>query len=117
MFVTLTTEKTSLASKLARVDWLGGFLFIGGLTSFLVGMSWAGVQYEWKNVHVVAPMLVGALSVVASVFWEVYGAREPFLRPTLFYSPSAIATYGCALLQGFIVCASVFFFFSRHFGY
>ncbi|KAK3385336.1 major facilitator superfamily domain-containing protein, partial [Podospora didyma] len=107
--VRLSTEKTSLGSKLGRVDWLGGLLFIGGLTSFLVGMSWAGIQYEWEDVHVVAPMVVGALSVLAAIFWEIYGAREPFLRPSLFYSPSAIAAYGCALLQGFILFCSLYY--------
>ncbi|KAK3997976.1 major facilitator superfamily domain-containing protein [Cladorrhinum sp. PSN332] len=109
LFVKLSTKRTSLASKLARVDWLGGFLFIGGLTSFLVGMSWAGVQFSWKSAQVLAPMLVGVASVVASIVWECYGAREPFLRPSLFYSPSALAAYACALFQGFILFCALYY--------
>ncbi|KAK4158735.1 major facilitator superfamily domain-containing protein [Cladorrhinum sp. PSN259] len=109
LFVKLTTKKTSLASKLARVDWLGGFLFIGGLTSFLVGMSWAGVQFSWKSVQVLVPMLVGVASVAASIVWECYGAREPFLRPSLFYSSSALAAYACALFQGFILFCALYY--------
>lgn len=108
LFVKLTTKRTSLASKLARVDWLGGFLFIGGLTSFLVGMSWAGVQYSWKSAQVLAPMLIGIASIAAAIVWECYGAREPFLRPSLFYSSSALAAYVCALFQGFIVSSALY---------
>jgi hypothetical protein len=104
IYVKLTTVKTSLASKLLRVDWVGGFLFIGGLTSFLVGISWAGIQYEWNSVQAITPMAVGIVGIVAAVFWEIYGAQEPFLRPSLFRSASALATYACALFQGFIVC-------------
>jgi hypothetical protein len=105
IYVKLFTDRTSLASKIARVDWLGGFLFIGGLTSFLIGISWGGVQYEWNSAQTVAPIVVGIVAVIIAIFWEVYGAREPFLRPSLFKSGSALATYVCALFQGFIVCS------------
>ncbi|VBB81046.1 Putative protein of unknown function [Podospora comata] len=108
-YVKLTTQRTSLRSKLARVDWLGGFLFIGGLTSFLVGMSWGGVQFEWSSAQVIAPMVVGVLSVAMSVVWESYGAREPFLRPQLFCSGSALAAYACALFQGFILFCALYY--------
>ncbi|EGO55320.1 hypothetical protein NEUTE1DRAFT_123762 [Neurospora tetrasperma FGSC 2508] len=108
-FVKLTTKKTSLGSKLSRVDWLGGFLFIGGLTSFLVGMSWAGIQFEWRSVQTIVPMTVGGVSVLASIIWEKYGAREPFLRASLFCSGSAIAAYGCALFQGLILFCALYY--------
>ncbi|KAK1776661.1 major facilitator superfamily domain-containing protein [Copromyces sp. CBS 386.78] len=108
-FVKLTTKKTSLGSKLARVDWLGGFLFIGGLTSFLVGMSWAGIQFEWRSVQTIVPMTVGGVSVLGSFIWERYGAREPFLRASLFRSRSAIAAYGCALFQGLILFCALYY--------
>lgn len=107
LYVKLTTKKTSVLSKLKRVDYIGGFFFIGGMTSFLVGISWAGIQFEWNSVQAVAPMAIGVFGVVVSVFWECYGAPEPFLRPSLFHSPSALATYACALFQGFIVGPSL----------
>lgn len=107
IYVKLTTVKTSLASKLLRVDWVGGFLFIGGLTSFLVGLSWAGIQYKWGSAQVIAPIVVGIAGIIAAVIWEIHGAQEPFLRPSLFSSASALATYACALFQGFIVRPSL----------
>ncbi|KAK3690274.1 major facilitator superfamily domain-containing protein [Podospora appendiculata] len=109
LFVKLSTEKTSLTSKLARVDWVGGFLFIGGLTIFLVGLSWAGVQYKWKSAQVIAPLIIGAVGVMASLVWESHGAREPFLRPSLFYSSSAVAAYACALFQGLILFCALYY--------
>lgn len=104
IYVKLSTKKTSIASKLKRVDWVGGFFFIAGMTSFLIGLSWAGVQFEWKSAQALVPMLIGLLSVAVSLFWEYYYANEPFLRPSLFHNFSALATYACALFQGFIVC-------------
>jgi hypothetical protein len=106
LYVKLSTAKTSLVSKLARVDWLGGFLFIGSMTCLLIGVSWAGVQFAWSSVQTIAPMVVGGVGIIISILWEIYGAREPFLRPSLFNSVSALVTYTCALLQGFIVSDS-----------
>ncbi|KAK4143460.1 major facilitator superfamily domain-containing protein [Dichotomopilus funicola] len=109
IYVKLSTAKSSLVSKLGRVDWIGGFFFIGGLTSFLIGISWAGVQYAWNSAATIAPMVVGVVSIVIAIFWEIYGAQEPFLRPSLFHSASAIATYSCALFQGFILFCALYY--------
>ncbi len=82
---------------------MGGFFFIGGMTSFLIGISWGGVQFEWRSAQAIAPIIVGIAGVMIAVVWEFYGAREPVLRRSLFSSPSALAAYACALSQGFIV--------------
>jgi hypothetical protein len=103
IYVKLKTKKTSLRHKLTRVDWTGSVFFTAGMTSFLVGISWAGIQFEWKSVQVIAPMAVGIFGVIATVIWEARYAKEPILRPSLFHSTSAIFTYACALFQGLIV--------------
>jgi MFS family permease len=36
----------SLKEKLSRVDWIGGAAFTASLTSFLMAISWGGVQYK-----------------------------------------------------------------------
>ncbi|KAK3312811.1 major facilitator superfamily domain-containing protein [Apodospora peruviana] len=107
--VKLSQEKTTFASKLARVDWIGGFLFIASMTSFLIGISWAGVQFAWGTAQVVAPITVGVVGVLASIAWEVYVAREPFLRASLFCSTSAIAAYSIALFQGLILFCALYY--------
>jgi EmrB/QacA subfamily drug resistance transporter len=109
LFVKLKTEKSTLASKLARVDWIGGILFIGGMTSFLIGLSWAGIQFEWDSAQVLAPLFVGVTAVAAAIFWENFGAENPFLRPALFSSPSAVAAYLCAFGQGFILFCALYY--------
>ncbi|EFQ34994.1 major facilitator superfamily transporter [Colletotrichum graminicola] len=109
LFVRLSTEKSSLGSKLLRVDFLGGFLFIGGMTSFLVGLSWAGIQYEWTSIAVIAPISAGAAAVSFCLLWERYGAAEPFLRRSLFYSWSAVAAYLGAFCQGFLLFCGLYY--------
>ena len=103
LFVQLETVKSSLKEKLLRVDWLGGFLFISSLTTFLIGLTWAGVQFPWSDYRTLVPLVLGAFGIGGSLIWEHFGAREPFLRRSLFYETSAIAAYICALTQGLVV--------------
>ncbi|KAK7997201.1 hypothetical protein PG989_005241 [Apiospora arundinis] len=109
IFVKLNGEKTSFKSKMQRVDWVGGFLFIGGMTSFLIGLSWAGIEYGWSSNQVIVPMAVGTASVFLTIMWEVHCAREPFLRPSIFGSRSAIAAYTCAFSQGFLLFCALYY--------
>lgn len=103
VYVRLRADEAPLAAKLRRIDWLGGFLFLAGMTSLLVGLSWAGVQYAWLSVPTLLPMALGSAAVALAVLWDCRGAREPMLKPWLFRSRSAVAAYGCAFLQGFVV--------------
>ncbi|KAB5511479.1 major facilitator superfamily domain-containing protein [Coniochaeta sp. 2T2.1] len=109
LFIKLKAEKLSFASKLARADWLGGFLFIGGMTAFLIGLSWAGVQFEWSSAQALAPMFIGLAAVSGAVVWEVYVANEPFLRTGICSSASAVAAYGLAFGQGFLLFCALYY--------
>ncbi len=103
LFVKLnTTVKESYKRKIQRVDWLGSFLFIGGMTSFLIGVSWGGIQFKWASASTLAPIIVGIFGVVLSCVWETR-VKEPVLRGSLFYNVSAFAAYYCAFAQGFLV--------------
>ena len=107
--VPLKTTKTSLKEKLIRVDWLGGFLFIGGLTGALIAITWGGVEFAWTSPRTLIPLSVGVTALIASLVWERYGAIEPFLRHSLFYTPSAIAAYICAFLQGLLLFTALYY--------
>ncbi|KAK8051963.1 hypothetical protein PG993_003348 [Apiospora rasikravindrae] len=109
IFVKLNGEKSTFVSKMKRVDWVGGFLFIGGMTSFLLGLSWAGIEYGWSSIQVIAPMASGTAAVFLTIVWEVRCAREPFLRPSIFGSRSAIAAYTCAFSQGFLLFCALYY--------
>ncbi len=57
-----------------RVAWecdpIGSFLFIVSATLMLLALDWAGGVYTWQDAHVVAPLTVGLVALVA---FAVYG--------------------------------------------
>ena len=101
--IRLKTKQSSIIAKLTRVDWIGGFLFIGSMTSFLMAVTWGGVQHAWSSAATLAPLIIGIAGTVVSIMWEKWGAREPFIRLAIFSNRSALAGYYCAMTQGLVV--------------
>lgn len=62
--------------KLKYVDIIGSFLFSGGLTLFLVGISLGGGQYTWTDAHTLGTLVVG-LGVLL-----IFGIYEWVCSPT-----------------------------------
>lgn len=98
-------KELSLYGRIKRIDWLGSFLFIGSVTSFLIGVSWGGIQYSWISTYTLTPILVGIVGILLSCVWETR-VKDPVLRGSLFCNASAIAAYYCAFAQGFLVSSS-----------
>ncbi|KAJ5518785.1 Major facilitator superfamily domain general substrate transporter [Penicillium expansum] len=69
------------------LDYLGAFLFIGGAVPFLMGIVWAGV-YASNDVHVVAPLVVGAAVLICFALWETFGKLKYPLTPTYIFASS-----------------------------
>uniref|UniRef100_A0A093URX7 Putative MFS-type transporter n=1 Tax=Talaromyces marneffei PM1 TaxID=1077442 RepID=A0A093URX7_TALMA len=101
--IRLRTKQSSILAKLARIDWIGGSLFIGSMTSFLMAVTWGGVDHAWDSAATLAPLLIGIVGTVVSILWEKWGAREPFIRLAIFSNRSALAGYYCAMTQGLVV--------------
>ncbi len=70
---------------LAQIDYLGVFLYISGLTLFLLGLGWAGTAYPWSSAHVLVPLLVGAGLFICAFIWDFSGKpRRPLFPRWLF---------------------------------
>ncbi|KAJ5710318.1 efflux pump antibiotic resistance protein [Penicillium malachiteum] len=65
----------------------GQILFLASLSIFLIGLLWGGAQYSWGSYETLIPLCVGVAGIVATGFWEFYGATNPFLRLSLHYLP------------------------------
>ncbi|KAL2833829.1 fungal trichothecene efflux pump [Aspergillus cavernicola] len=85
---------------LLQLDYPGIFLYISGLTLFLLGLGWGGTGYQWTSVKVLAPMCVGAGLFMGAFFWDFSGrAKRPLFPHWLF---SRFRDYTLLLLIIFI---------------
>jgi len=96
-------DRVSFSVGLASIDYTGVILFTGGLTAFLIGLSWGGINFAWKSYQTLLPMLLGAIVTIVSLFWEARIAKSPFIKLSIYNSYSAIAALMGAFLQGYTV--------------
>ena len=101
----MTKTRDSFLSKWRRFDFAGCGLFLGSTTSFLIGVTWGGVQYDWDSVQVLVPICLGLAGIVLTIVWEKLGTENPFLRIWIFDDFQTTAAYLCGMLQGLIVRA------------
>ncbi|RAO69440.1 uncharacterized protein BHQ10_005452 [Talaromyces amestolkiae] len=107
--IRLKTKQSSIMTKLTRIDWIGGFLFIGSMTAFLMAVTWGGVDHAWDSAATLAPLIVGVVGTFVSILWEKWGAREPFIRLAIFSNRSALAGYYCAMTQGLVLFIQLYY--------
>lgn len=62
-------------------------------------------KYSWKGVHVLVPLLLGTVLIIAFFFWEVYGAKHPMFPARLKQAPRIL---GLTLVITFISGANFF---------
>lgn len=62
--------RTKLAARLATVDYGGQILFLFGMGLLILALTWGGSYYPWSDVHVLAPLIVGAIIFCGFIAWE-----------------------------------------------
>jgi hypothetical protein len=77
-------------ARILTIDFGGQFLFLFGLGLLILAFTWGGKSYPWSSVHVVVPLVLGALLSLCFVLWQAlmapgkYLSRKlPLQRPTI----------------------------------
>lgn len=109
VLLTIRPKAETYQEKLARLDWIGGALFTGSLTTFLFGLTAGGVQFSWNSAKILAPLIVGFLGLIATAVWEEYGAKEPMLKRSLFHDWSSVITYFGGFVQGLVMYGELYY--------
>jgi hypothetical protein len=74
----------SIKSIIWAMDPIGSFLFIGGSALMLLALDWAGGTYKWHNVHVAAPLGVGAGLTLLFCLYEWKGRDDGLVAHVFF---------------------------------
>lgn len=90
---------------LKRIDYVGGFLSIGGLLLFMMGVQWGGYQYTWHSAHVLAPLIIGLIMIIGFVVWETKFVTYPMFPGKILQEPRIL----CLTLVITFISGSNFF--------
>jgi hypothetical protein len=70
--------------RLKQLDWFGLVLMAVGIVLTLMGLSFGGKQFPWGSAGVIAPLIIGIVSLVLMGWWEAKIAKNPFFAHELF---------------------------------
>jgi len=96
-------------TKVKRIDYGGCVISIAAATSFIMGISWGGVQYPWSSWRTIVPIVFGLLGCIAFFFYEEYVPVEPIVPTTVFKNLTCAVSYINTIIHGIVVIALVFY--------
>jgi MFS family permease len=94
--------ETTLAFKLARLDWTGMVLFLVGSTLFSLPLSWAGALYPWASYKTLVPFILGFLVLISFGFYEARPV-QPLFPYRIFKSRTATFTLIGSFMHGAVL--------------
>jgi len=109
LFLKLKIVPGSMVEKLKRIDWIGNVIFIASSTSFLIPLTWGGVQFPWDSWHTLFPLLIGVAGLAGFCYYEKRWAVEPTIRLDLLKSYNLAYSLYAALINALIVYGVLYF--------
>ncbi|KAJ6442482.1 multidrug resistance protein fnx1 protein [Purpureocillium lavendulum] len=94
----VTHRQTTLESLLRNLDIVGNIIFAGATVSIMIALIYGGVTYPWHSWHVLVPLILGVLGLVAFAIFETSPlCNQPSIPRQVFNNRTSIG----ALLVSF----------------
>lgn len=100
LVVTSMVLKMPVIKREAKIDWLGAGAIVGGVSSLLLYLNWAGDRFGWMHPSALLFVAIFAILTVAFVFIELH-AVEPIIPMRLFRNPIFSVGNAFGFLIGF----------------
>ncbi|KAF8588276.1 iron permease [Ramaria rubella] len=113
-FLRVKTPPGKTLEKLARVDWIGNFIVIAGITLSNVGLAFAGIRFPWGSVTVLAPLIIGMVLIGLFIVYEKYVAKEPTIPWVVVANRTSLFAYLGTFVHG-ITSVTLFYYLPVYF--
>ena len=101
----------SIVERVKRIDFVGNGLLIGGSTSMLIALTYAGTRYPWSSWETLAPLIIGFASFFAFGVFESsrFAPMEPVIPKRLFNNRTSIILGVHTFIFYIIIYWAIFF--------
>ncbi|KAL7284393.1 hypothetical protein ACG7TL_001683 [Trametes sanguinea] len=108
-FLRVKTPEGSMRAKLGRVDWLGNAIIIAGSVLAVLGLTWGGAQYPWSSAKVLAPLIIGLITILAFFIYERKIPAEPAIPWEVVSNRTTIAGYIGTTIHGIVSISIIYY--------
>ncbi|KAI1613098.1 fungal trichothecene efflux pump [Exophiala viscosa] len=84
-FQQLHGGKRTVMQEVKRIDFVGIFLMVAGLSMFLLGISWGGSPLPWTSARILCLVILGGVTLIAFVLYEIFSGVPNPLVPMYFF--------------------------------
>ncbi|EMD85392.1 hypothetical protein COCC4DRAFT_155556 [Bipolaris maydis ATCC 48331] len=71
--------------ELKDIDFVGLSLYLSGLTTFLIGLTWAGgAGHPWRSASVIIPVVMGFTVLLSAFVFDFVWAKQPIFPLKIF---------------------------------
>ncbi|KAI0716366.1 iron permease [Earliella scabrosa] len=91
------------------IDWIGNAMIIASAALCIIALTWAGVQYPWSSVQVVAPLVIGLAGLPAALLYDMYYASHPVVPIAILNNRTSISGYVGSFLHGLVINSVPFY--------
>ncbi|KAJ2766269.1 hypothetical protein IWQ56_003784, partial [Coemansia nantahalensis] len=109
MLLRIPRPRGALRDKIARIDFGGALLSIGGIVLLLLGLAWGGREHKWSSPQVVATLVSGVAVLALFVLYEWRVPAAPIVPLHLFRARNVVVACVCSTLFGFAINGAVIF--------
>lgn len=94
---------------MARIDYLGMFIFLTSTTLFLYGLTTGGTMSPWRSAGVLAPLIIGVLGLGSFIITESKWTKEPMVPLRIFSNRTANAGFFGAFIHGLVLWSFAYY--------
>lgn len=95
----------SFWAKVQKLDSGATILTIISFLGICIGLGWSQNPYDWKNVHVFLPFVIGICSLLILIAYALRFKRDGIYHKELFRSRNFIIAEVCFFTEGFLFLA------------
>ncbi|KAF8954828.1 iron permease [Flammula alnicola] len=109
LFLNVRTPRQKFQNMMTNMDWLGLLLVISGTTSVSIALAWGGARFPWKSFHVLVPLCIGLVCLLAFLVVEFTWAKSPTIPPFILKDRTTLSGYIGTALHGLVSMAAIFY--------
>ncbi|KAI8804932.1 major facilitator superfamily domain-containing protein [Cladochytrium replicatum] len=95
-----TSDSTTFASRLKRVDYLGVVLILASVVCFILPLQLGGTRWKWSDPQTIAMLVVSVVLLGVTVYVEGWVAQDPIIPGSVFVNSTVYGGVAFAFFMG-----------------
>lgn len=92
-----------------QMDYVGAALLVASLSSFLIPITWGGIQYSWSSYHTMVPLILGVAGIIAWLVYEGFVPTNPIMPLSILSDRTVAIAFASTFVTGLCQYGVVFY--------